>query len=479
MILERPHNPGSPQAVNVCTTVVSADLCVGCGVCAAVCPTHTLRIGWNEHGQYLPFDENNCRSGCHVCLDACPFLDQFDNEDTLAAARFSAHAGIRHTPETGYYLGAYAGCVSDADGRARGASGGIARWFLAALLRRGLVDRVIGVTATPDPERRFVFSVLETPDQALDSAKSAYYPVEMSGALETLLGRAGGYAVVGLPCFLKAILLAARHNQWLQSRIVLTVGLVCGHTKTKGFADYLIRKTGQNTRDAGPVSFREKDAAGRAIDYSFSVSANGRRNTLSYGAGYSVAYTTGQFKLRCCNYCDDVFAELADVAFMDAWLPEYVRDGRGTNLVITRSPLAESLLQSAAGAELELEPLDISRVIASQAGGLFQKRTLLAHGLYLAERAGAPLLRKRVEPRKPEWVVKRWLLAMERLRMASFRYMLQQQASPTGLELYEPAIRTYVRACFRWQWAFYTLHAYWQGLKRRLRRLLRRSGTGR
>ena len=38
--------------------------------------------------------------------------------------------------------------------------------------------------------------------------------------------------------------------------------------------------------------------------------------------------------LRSCLFCDDVFAELADATFMDAWLPEYAADRCGTNLVI-------------------------------------------------------------------------------------------------------------------------------------------------
>ena len=43
------------------------------------------------------------------------------------------------------------------------------------------------------------------------------------------------------------------------------------------------------------------------------------------------------FKLNPCNYCDDVFAELADVVFMDAWLPKYSKDPLGHSLVINRN----------------------------------------------------------------------------------------------------------------------------------------------
>ena len=38
------------------------------------------------------------------------------------------------------------------------------------------------------------------------------------------------------------------------------------------------------------------------------------------------------FKHNACNFCDDVFGETADITFMDAWLPEYVRDYKGTSL---------------------------------------------------------------------------------------------------------------------------------------------------
>ena len=48
--------------------------------------------------------------------------------------------------------------------------------------------------------------------------------------------------------------------------------------------------------------------------------------------------------LRSCLFCDDVFAELADATFMDAWLPEYQADRRGNNLVISRNAEISSLL---------------------------------------------------------------------------------------------------------------------------------------
>lgn len=418
----------------------------------------------------------DCRRGCHACLDVCPFLEQSDNEDTLAQARFDGVAGIRHAPETGFYLNSYAGYAAGEQDRARGASGGLARWFLAALLRQGAVNRVICVTAGDSPDALFTYRLFDDPGQlTLAAAKSAYYPVEMSGVMDRVIAEDARYAVIAVPCFLTGLALAQRQNRWLRERVCFTAGLVCGQTKTRGFTEYLIRKAGQDPRTATAVSFREKQEA-PASNFRFAATGPAGSESLPFAGPFGQAYTTGQFKLNCCEFCDDVFAEVADIVFMDAWLPEYVVDSRGTNLVITRSPLAESVLQGGVAAgEVHLQPLDLGRVIESQDSCLLIKRTLMPYRLYMADRAGEPRPPKRVAPIKPPWIVKRWLIVMKRLRVASFEQMLlQQQASPTGLDVYEPAMRNHLDAYFRWKRRYYTIHGRWQAAKRRLAKLFRR-----
>ena len=45
----------------------------------------------------------------------------------------------------------------------------------------------------------------------------------------------------------------------------------------------------------------------------------------------------GFFKYEACDYCDDIFAETADIAVGDAWLKDYTQDALGNSVVVVRN----------------------------------------------------------------------------------------------------------------------------------------------
>ena len=43
---------------------------------------------------------------------------------------------------------------------------------------------------------------------------------------------------------------------------------------------------------------------------------------------YCIRWEYGYFKYKACDFCDDIFAECADITVGDAWLSRYKKDGK-------------------------------------------------------------------------------------------------------------------------------------------------------
>ncbi|MCM1987575.1 coenzyme F420 hydrogenase/dehydrogenase beta subunit N-terminal domain-containing protein [Methanococcoides seepicolus] len=222
---------------NVIENIVKNDLCIGCGICAAMCPQKALVMKFNEYGEYNPVKEGNCSDKCDLCMSVCPFNDGNKNETVLGTELYEDINEIKYLFETGYYLDSYVG-YSD-DFRQSSASGGMATWLLTTLLQKDIVDYVVCVTPNNDSEKLFKFEIFEDADSVLNSSGSAYYPVEMSQVIQRMLNTPGRYAITGLPCFLKGLRLAGQKNKKLREMITVTIGLVCGQTKSKHYTTYL------------------------------------------------------------------------------------------------------------------------------------------------------------------------------------------------------------------------------------------------
>jgi len=250
--------------------------------------------------------------------------------------------------------------------RMQSSSGGLATWFLRCLLRNGEIDKVITVAPKNDAERLFEYREFSSDTDLEDAAGSAYYPVECSGVLSGLRERPGRYAIVGLPCVLHAVERARHVDRRLRERIVCLVGLVCGQNKSAMATRWFCHQAGLPGR-AVRVVYRDKTMAATAQGYSMVArDAGGNEVTWRRGDGYASAWHRGWFTLPACSVCDDVFAECADIVFMDAWLPRYVSDARGTNLVLVREPRFVGMFEDANGTELDMEPVTIQDLVDSQ-----------------------------------------------------------------------------------------------------------------
>lgn len=380
--------------------VIDGGYCVGCGVCAGLDQRIVMRFDRMQRLQAEMPKDNLIRPEAAA---ACPFADGTMNEDSLARVLFDAPKIIKDA-RIGLHLATFAGWVEDDVIRARASSGGIGSWLQAELLDKGLVDAVINVTAQTEPSAKeplFRFAVARNRAEILGNAKTRYYPVEMSGVIRHILETPGRYAVIGVPCFAKALRLAALQEPVLANRLRFVLGIVCGHMKSAAFADALALQMGVQPDQLTAIDFRTKLPGRPASRYGITIEAN--RNGEAWSGTRPMEGLVGAnwghgfFKLKACEFCDDVMAETADAVVGDAWLPSYDADPRGANVLIVRNPDLLDLVETgAADRRLHLDTLSAEAVADSQAGGLRHRREGLAYRLWLTDRSGNWRPHKRV-----------------------------------------------------------------------------------
>jgi coenzyme F420-reducing hydrogenase beta subunit len=376
--------------------VVRSGLCIGCGSCAA---SAGAAMRWDGDGFLKPHGAPDWReTSSEQFSHQCPFSPAAASEDDIAAELFPAAPAT--DPRIGRFEAAYVGYAAQDPFRRNGSSGGLTNWVAAELLRTGAVDGVAHVVPS-DPQkdgRFFAYRVSRSLDQLSEGAKSRYYPVELSSVLNEMRETPGRYAVVGVPCFIKAVHLLRRIDPLIRDRVTHTLGLFCGHQKSAAMIESFAWQLGTELRRVRGLDYRIKDE---------SRPANWYRAHLELDDGSSAAqdwwhladgdWGAGFFQNPACDWCDDVVGETADVSFGDAWVEPHSSDGRGTNVMVVRTrALVDMVEQARSDSRLQLTPVDADFIAGTQAAGLRHRRDGLAYRLTWRKRGLAP--RKRVKP---------------------------------------------------------------------------------
>lgn len=311
--------------------------CVGCGGCVPACPKKCIELVENELGQYRPIVDRKLCVDCGLCEKICPI-----NNDIASLSEVS----MRQTSLVGDYVHCYKGY--DKDFRKTSASGGLVTSVLSYLLENRFIDEAICVGSSHSSKFEFTYQFVTNPDDLISCSKSAYYPMEISQVINRIKQKERRYAMVVLPCQAKVIRALQDRSRILKERIVYLLGLVCGGVPGKALIEFVAQDSNISVNEISSVVFREKDYKHYNSNYSIKISDKYGNTIVSRmkDDSFGFAFLNKIFNYRGCNFCHDIFAELADVSFMDAWLEDYRRDLVGTSICITRNKELDTILSS-------------------------------------------------------------------------------------------------------------------------------------
>ncbi|MFC3607956.1 Coenzyme F420 hydrogenase/dehydrogenase, beta subunit C-terminal domain [Stutzerimonas tarimensis] len=450
--------------------VVENAICVGCGACS-VRTDGAIPVRLNRDGYFSADLSGVDQPTLARASQVCPFAHEAADEDAISKAV------IEPSPFTDSRIGRYrtihAGRTASSDYLQGSSSGGLTSWMAGRLLEAGEVDGVIHVGRGDDG--LFCYQLSHSLQALRAQRKSAYYSTTLAQVLQQIRGDERRYALVGVPCFIKAARLLCLEDPVLDRQLVFFLGLVCGHLKSAAFAELLAWQTGVAPDELEAVDFRVKAPDRDAGQYDFGALRKGStewltRPTQSLRGGN---WGHGMFQLNACNYCDDIFAETADVAFGDAWLPQYRQDWRGTNIVVTRHAILQRLLEEGfAKGEIELEELSADDASNSQGGNFRHRREGLAVRLADDISHGKWVPNKRVLPSVTAVTTQRLALIRNRRLISEASHALYRKARERSslsyfLDNIEPYVRRYER-CSR--------PAFYKRLYSRLKRYFSAAG---
>jgi len=358
-------------ALDNISEVVEYGLCTGCGTCDGVCPTDAIAMRISN-GLFLPeITEDKCMR-CRLCLECCPGYSV--DLESLSSKIFGKK------PEDfflGNFLECYVGHSNDDDIRSNSSSGGIVTQLLVYALEKGLIDGALVVRMNKDRPLEPEPFIARTREEVVSASKSKYCPVATNVVLKKIMSEDGRFAVVGLPCHIHGIRKAEKAVEDLKNKIVLHIGLFCGHTVNFMGTELVLEKFRIKKDDVTRFDYR---GCGWPGLMSIQL-VDGRSMSVQFNRGWNAYWNVFSpffFTPLRCIMCSDQFNELADVSVGDAWLPELMGSGLGESVLISRAPVAEEILALMRSSEvLSLKAISPSKVKESQAFGLdFKKGNL-------------------------------------------------------------------------------------------------------
>ncbi|MEM1047278.1 MAG: Coenzyme F420 hydrogenase/dehydrogenase, beta subunit C-terminal domain [Pseudomonadota bacterium] len=359
--------------------VLDADLCTGCGLCAAV-TNGAITMDYSEKGFLRPRQVAAISpEQDDLILGVCP---------GLALDRSPGPA--ENHPVWGPYHAVRVGWSSRPDLRHMASSGGGLSAILTYLVESGRVDAVLQVAGSEDRPIDNAIVVSRSYDAILSAAGSRYSPSAPLADLTRHMESGQTFALVGKPCDVAALRRYARLVPEVDRVFPVLVSFFCAGIPSRRGTEKILQELEVSETDVAAFRYRGNGWPGRAT----AVTRDGTARSMSYEESWGDILSK-HVQTRC-KICPDGTGSFADVVCADAWdcddkgYPIF-DDQAGVSLVMTRTDKGEEIVGAAeAAGYLETGPFDLDTLPAVQPGQYRRSIVLLARLLAFPLRGRKP-----------------------------------------------------------------------------------------
>jgi coenzyme F420 hydrogenase subunit beta len=322
------------EARSIIEGIKNDRLCLGCGLCEAVCGKESVEMKLDNDGFFRPHVKSIQKDKEQIISEICPGVN-IDND-----LKFSTGENIWGKIEK-----LYSGFATDSETRNIGSSGGIVSAIAIYLLEKKMVNGVLQVGGDSNDYERNSLRISRNKEDVLKCASSRYAPALVFDQItEILNGSNDNYAFIGKPCDISALKNFLTVFPQYKDRFVLTVSIMCA-----GMPSFLgTNAIVEDMKAKKPVKKLVYRGNGWPGYFSFTDSTN-QEFKRTYNDSWGM--TLNKYLNFRCKICPDGIGLQADIAVGDAWetkdgYPDFT-EREGQSLVIVRTEQGAKILDMA------------------------------------------------------------------------------------------------------------------------------------
>ena len=243
------------------------------------------------------------------------------------------------------YLGSiensYLGYSNDENIISKAASGGIISTLISNLLDKKKIDGALVCRQIMKGDKiSFEVKIITKPNEIIEFGGSVYFDVPILSDINLIRNFKGKLAVVGLPCQLRLLSDICHRDKEISKKIVLKIGLFCGHNSRRELLLEVLRKKKIQEKEVKKVIFRRGHWRGKMHIYL----KNGKVKIFPFQ--HFNTYQNLHFdSLKRCIYCFDHTAEFSDISCGDAWLNYLKKDPIKHSVIMARNEKGNGILK--------------------------------------------------------------------------------------------------------------------------------------